>query len=700
MKNNDDWLKNQKTYPSMKAVSTKKAASKTASQQKKASPVEKQNHSDKEKEAKRHAKVTRNILAMAPKAPPEAKAAYESKQEAERLGVDDGSEGGSELPEPLIAEPHYLVDELGDIIDEERASEDEPQPNLSKWQRMVEEQYQQHLWSGVAWSKSVDWGTIKRTSMAGQRIIFARREASSWFLKANNNFIYLGNHSARLAKEDVDTMLRTMLADRLPKKMLTPSQRPHVAGSVIDGGSEDPTLSIGVWSGKSYSLPGNPSPRLYRDFMWDVNLWQKPSYRDEQAKADFGAFLPFLEYAIPGEQERNVLLDWLAWSLQNESQKPGWAIFLFSEEKGTGKSTITTVAEALFGAANTANVEGVDKLIARFNSQTLSKKLVIAEEVKITSNSAAGNSLKELITGSNTTVDVKFQPMQNLELRNCFLLTTNHRPIWLEGGERRYYIIHMNHNGHNQGEDYETFVPLVEAVMEQIKDPVKLAGLYAALLARKPSEDFNPRSLNYAKLASPIMRELQLDSQPESEALLEELLNLYCVSIIPSADQKALTNYLKFKSEQALRHTLIRLGWQDTRLRWGGKQRRVYIRKGTLAEKGRVQSELMSSDLESAVEGGYVWWPIESNIKRSWDRLLNERLKPTGKKDEEYSAVSQGQGNETGEEGPYLNSGGVESYWTWKHSKFDKKGLNHIKIEQAGTLQADQAEDTGDDPDF
>lgn len=695
MKSNDDWLNNPQTYPSMKAVSTKKAAPKPAPDQKTASPVEKPKHSEKEKEAKRQAKVARNIMAMAPKAPPEAKAAYERKLAAKKLGVDQDLDRSTK-----IAEPYYLVDETGNIIDEEGSPADEPMPNLSKWQRMVEEQFQQQLWSGAAWSKSCDWGAIKRTSTAGQRIAFAKREASSWFLKANNNYIYLGNPSARLAKEDVGSMLGTMLADRLPEKLLTSKQRSDVAGSVIFEEDVDPTLSIGVWSGKTYSLPGNPSPRLYRDFMWDINLWQKPCYRDEQTKAEFGAFLPFLEYAIPGEQERNVLLDWLSWSLQNESQKPGWAIFLFSEEKGTGKSTITTVAEALFGAANTAKVEGVDKLIARFNSQTLSKKLVIAEEVKITSNSAAGNSLKELITGSNTTVDIKFQPMQNLVLRNCFLLTTNHRPIWLEGGERRYFIIHMKHDGHNQGKDYETFVPLVEAVMEQIKDPAKLAGLYTALLARKPSADFNPRSLNYAKLASPIMRELQLDSQPESEALLEELLNLYRVSIIPSADQKALTNYLKFKSEQALRHTLIRLGWEDTRLRWGGKQRRVYIRKGALAEKGRVQSELMSSDLEKAVEGGYVWWPMESNIKRSWDRLLIEMLKPTGKKDEEYSAVNQGESSETGEEGPFLNSSGVESYWTWKNSKFDKEGLSHTKIEQEGTLQADQAEDTGDDPDF
>jgi hypothetical protein len=655
---------------------------------------------DEQAESKRHATITKNLLAMAPKAPKEAVDAYESKQAAQKLGEDEDSGEMVEDQEPLLPEPYYLLGDNGELFDEQGNPIVETTPSLSKWQRMVEEQFQRQLWSGVCWSSSVDWGTIPRKSTLASRRIYARREAASWFLRADNRYFSLTNPSARLSHPDVLSLLPTMLADRLPEKLLTPKQRTSITYELLDGLPTDPSLAIGVWSGKSYSLPGNPSPRLYRDFMWDINLWKKPKYRDEKVKADYGAFLPFLEYAIAGDLERDVILDWLAWSLQNEGQKPGWAIFLFSEEKGTGKSTITTVAEALFGADNTAKIEGIDKLIGRFNAQVLSKKLVIAEEVKITSNSAAGNSLKDLVTGSNTTVDVKFQPMQNLELRNCFLLTTNHRPHWLEGGERRYYIIHMKHEGHNQGEDYENFIPLVQAVMEQIKDPKKLAALHLALLGRKPSNDFNPRSLNFKKLASPLMKELQLDAQPESESVLEELLDLYSVSIIPSSDQRALTSYLRFKNEQALRHTLTRLGWEEARLRWGGKQRRVYKRKDTPVANGRIQCNLLARHLEKAVEGGYSWWPIESNVKNSWEQLVQEKLKPTSKKDEVYSALMQGLGSETGEEGPYLNSKGPESYWTWKHSMFDTEGVKHSKDESTNSSPDSQTEDLGNFEDF
>jgi phage/plasmid-associated DNA primase len=66
-----------------------------------------------------------------------------------------------------------------------------------------------------------------------------------------------------------------------------------------------------------------------------------------------------LEFAIPEQAQRDMLLDWVAWNLQNEGNKPTWAIMLYSETKGTGKSTIAKVLTALFGEANTALCNGI-----------------------------------------------------------------------------------------------------------------------------------------------------------------------------------------------------------------------------------------------------------------------------------------------------------------------------------------------------
>jgi phage/plasmid-associated DNA primase len=116
-----------------------------------------------------------------------------------------------------------------------------------------------------------------------------------------------------------------------------------------------------------------------------VNTWLTPVYRAAKSvgSSSLGAFEAFLGFILPKVEEREMLLNWMAWNLQNEAQKGKWAIFLFSEKHGTGKSTLADVCKALFGEANTARSNGVSKLVARFNKEVLEKKLVVVEEVEV-----------------------------------------------------------------------------------------------------------------------------------------------------------------------------------------------------------------------------------------------------------------------------------------------------------------------------
>ena len=63
-----------------------------------------------------------------------------------------------------------------------------------------------------------------------------------------------------------------------------------------------------------------------------------------------------------------MLTNWLVWCLQNEDVKPGWAPFLFSAEKSSGKSTFAKVGGLLFGDQNTATENNINKLVSRFNA--------------------------------------------------------------------------------------------------------------------------------------------------------------------------------------------------------------------------------------------------------------------------------------------------------------------------------------------
>ena len=155
-----------------------------------------------------------------------------------------------------------------------------------------------------------------------------------------------------------------------------------------------------------------------------------------------------------------MLLDWIGWILQNEVSKPTWAMMLYSENKDIGKSTIAKVLSALFGEENTTLSNGIKPLVQRFAADRLDRKLFVAEEVHISSHSTEGNALKDLIKNTSLSVERKYQPVVTIPQHSCFVFMTNHKPLWLEGGQRLYYIINMDNDGHSKGEKNEAFYAL------------------------------------------------------------------------------------------------------------------------------------------------------------------------------------------------------------------------------------------------
>jgi hypothetical protein len=329
-------------------------------------------------------------------------------------------------------------------------------------------------------------------------------------------------------------------------------------------------------------------------------------------------------------------------------------------------------------AANWSNYW--DHLFTTHNDRVLNKKLIVAEEVHISSQSKTGNALKDLITADRTTINPKYQASKTIPLKACYLFTTNHKPLWLEGGERRYYIVEMDHDGHAQGPKSDDFAEMVGDVYAQINNPRRLAALYSALMSRRISPDFNPKSMRFDANATPIMRELQAQSGNEGDETLEAVLAECCVSIIPSSDFKELVKCLNARNDNAVRNALVRLGWESSKLRWGTKQRRVWAKKGLIIESGWIQSADLAETLDGAVENGFVWFPLEYYVDATWAALRDTKLKVKFKNDRDASEIGDlgGGGN-----GPYLDSTSVARYQTWRND-------NDILARQPKFLKHDQ----------
>ena len=546
----------------------------------------------------------------------------------------------SDLDEQLLNEA--IVSTNGRDYTQEEIEHLALENELTPFQALELEIHDELFESGLGWDKRAEWDNIyhpdddKETKALLRLKRAVQLYAASCFVQYKRKYIDVETH-VELSELEVFRALSQKIADKFDRwykhKDLTANIIDEISFAVINGTNIDPRMCFALHSGKKYMLPGNTARRLWRSGYCDLNVWQKPSYRNtEPTKRVFdkplGSLQDLLDFAIKTPLERQILLDWFGWSLKNEHLKPKWAIFLFSETKGTGKSTLMELGQALFGEENTANENGIEGLTQRFAADSLSKKFVKVEEVKLSSHSDAGNKMKDYITGDHATVDIKHQTKQTLPLKCAFMMTTNHKPTWLEGGERRYFIIDMDHDGHAHGELKDEFDKITDAFRRDLEDPSMLKRWYLELISRQYHEDFDPYILKPRQIGSPLMKELMGEAKIEVKEVLEDLLRLYDVSVIPSSDQQLLVNHLRLKGQQALRNILRDLGWKPTSPRVKGKTRRVWVRNDVAFDKGRIDLPTLSQDLDGAVELGFTWWPISQAIAKGWDELCNHVLKP------------------------------------------------------------------------
>lgn len=406
------------------------------------------------------------------------------------------------------------------------------------------------------------------------------REVSSWFVKKDNKFYDVNNLQTSYVAQDIKQVIIQRLLTRHPTLILGDQFIKDFFRVLLDPPptSLNPEQSIPVWSGNTVNLPGNRQQIIFRDGVVLVNLWRAPAYRKTQAiKSD--AFDVFLEFVIPKAQDREVFLNWLAWSLQNEAKKPKWAVMLYSQKQGTGKTTLTDVCRELFGLANTSRTNGVNQLVARFNKEVLQHKLVIVEEIEVGKGSAQANKIKTLITEDSTTVEAKGLPSTVEEILCSFIFTTNHLPLWLETADRRFFILNFDHEGYNNGgKDYDEFRALCRNVFQQIKSPQEIKGIYDSLMSRNLTK-FDAMSLDVETFATEVMVELRTLAPDVVKQNIEEVLEENFIVFVPSAKALELVKLFAYREANASTHLFLEMGWKKERCAWdGGSQKFCWVK--------------------------------------------------------------------------------------------------------------------------
>lgn len=417
------------------------------------------------------------------------------------------------------------------------------------------------------------------------------RAMAKWFVRLDNSFFDVDDLAHKRSRVDIEQTAMIRFRDEFPELTLTNALMSAVLKRTIHTRHTVVDETILPWNGRVICRPGDRQRIIVSRGVATINTWTEPDYRRlGVTKADLGVAGEFLDWFFSRKPEQEMFLNWLAWSLQNEGDKPNWAPFFYSSKMGTGKSALGRLLIRLFGEANAITQNNIDKLTGRFNMTLLRSKLVVCEEVNLRPGSGDANTLKTYITEKFTAGEAKGRETERVEQRVCLVLTSNHMPFWIEPEDRRYYIVNVDHDGYARGPRAEDFAKLVGQLEDWAEDPTNIAQLYNALMARVLPEDFSAKTLNVETHGTEIMQQVFGNGRATILDQLKELLDAKKQNAIPEAEVvEVVTGTLK-ANINTTKHLMSDLGWSKCAVKWGGVDyaRQLWVRPGFSVDRGKL----------------------------------------------------------------------------------------------------------------
>lgn len=208
------------------------------------------------------------------------------------------------------------------------------------------------------------------------------------------------------------------------------------------------------------------------------NVWRPGSVVPKEG--DTTLWNEHMNYLFQDANDRALVLNWMAWCLQNPTLKPNHALLIVGRATGTGKSFVARVLEKLIGERNTQRPKN-SSMGGDFNAWLKDCRLCIIEEVMQTHRRENFNALRDLIT--EPTVEVNIKGISAFKIDNfvCMLGITN-RPdaLPLDERDRRWMVVETF--AERQEKDY------YDKLMALLNSPDALAAIMYELLNRDLGE--------------------------------------------------------------------------------------------------------------------------------------------------------------------------------------------------------------------
>ena len=173
-----------------------------------------------------------------------------------------------------------------------------------------------------------------------------------------------------------------------------------------------------------------------------INTYREPSIKLKESGEAVKAVLRHLEHLLPDEKERNILINYLAYNVQNPGVKMNWSIVLQGVQ-GDGKSLLAEMMQIVMGY-NNVRIMNVASLESNFTGWATGQCMTFIEELKLdnTRKYEVLNNLKPYI--SNPVVEEHKKgkdPRSVINTTNYFALTNFKDAIPIDANDRRYCIL-------------------------------------------------------------------------------------------------------------------------------------------------------------------------------------------------------------------------------------------------------------------
>ena len=232
-----------------------------------------------------------------------------------------------------------------------------------------------------------------------------------------------------------------------------------------------------------------------------------------------------IAHLIANDDEQRMLLDWMAWVVQNPGKHVNYAVLLQGVE-GDGKTFFAEMLRAVMGISNVSMANGNTVIKSDFTSWAYGQCVACIEEVRLANTKGvdkweALNKIKPFITNNVIEIHPKGKPQFNVINTTSYMLFSNYKDaLPIDENSRRYLVLfsrwqHRDDIMRFKADNPNYYVRLYETLVESA------GALRQWLLDHEVDSSFNPLGDAPETTARAIMIR---KSKPEFIQVLDDII--------------------------------------------------------------------------------------------------------------------------------------------------------------------------------